>query len=200
MDTTKPMDTGSAGSAPTTAPEAEQAAPHTTDRRETYEMMVIIPATLSDEEALAAKSKISAVFGEHGAKVTEEEDLGKRKLAYPIKHVRQGFYHLYKFESPARAIAKLDAAFRLMPEVLRHLLTVRIVKTPEQIAAEIALREKIAAKRAAVEERAVADRHVKEAAEAAEKAEATKAPAREVTKEELEKKLEEILTDETLGE
>ncbi len=186
-------------SAPIPTP-VEEAAPEITVRMETYEMMVIVPATLSDEEAIVAKSKISAVLSENLAKITEEEDLGKRKLAYPINHVRQGFYHVYKFESPARSIAKLDAALRLMPEVLRHLLTVRTVKTPEQLQAETALREKIMAKRAAAEERAVADRSVKEVAEQQEKAEATKQPAREVTKEELEKKLEEILTDETLGE
>lgn len=197
MDTTKPMDTGTAGSAPTDT----GAAPHTTERRETYEMMVIIPATLSDEEAVAAKSKISAVLVEHGANVTEEENLEKRKLAYPIKHVRQGFYHLYKFDAPTKSVAKLDAAYRLMPEVLRHLIVVRTVKTAEQIQAENALREKIMAKRAAAEERAVADRSLKEAAQQTEKAEAAvKQPAHEVTKEELDKKLEEILTDESLGE
>lgn len=189
-------------SRPETAPTDSGAAPDTTVRSGTYEMMVIIPATLSDEEAVVAKTKIAGLLSSNGAKITAEEDMGKRKLAYPINHVRQGFYHLYQFEAPSRSIRDLDAALRLAPEVLRHMITVRIVKTQEQIDAENALRERIMAKRAATEERAVADRHVKAMEEKAvqDAKEATKTPVREVTKEEFEKKLEEILTDETLGE
>lgn len=179
-----------------------EAAPETTVRSGTYEMMVIIPATLSDEEAAVAKTKIAGLLSSNSAKVTAEEDMGKRKLAYPINHIRQGFYHLYQFEAPSRSLKGLDAALWLAPEVLRHMITVRIVKTQAQIDAENMLRERIMAKRAAAEERAVADRHVKAMEEKAvqEAQAAPKTPAREVTKEEFEKKLEEILTDETLGE
>ena len=194
MDTTEPM--GAKASAPTES----GAAPPKTVRSGTYELIVIIPATLSDEEAILAKTKIGSLLTEFGAKVTEEEDLGKRKLAYPIKNIRQGFYHLYKFEAPALTIKRLDGALLLAHEVLRHMIVVRKIKTEEQIKAELALRERIMAKRAAAEERAVADRHVKAIEEQAVQAPVKKAPTREVSKEEFEKKLEEILTDETLGE
>lgn len=175
----------------------EGAAPDKTDRPGTYELMVIFPATLPDEEVPTLRTKVATALAEHGLKITGQEDFGKRKLAFPIKHVRQGFYELYRFDGPRSSIGKIDRSLRLMPEVLRHLVTVRRVRSEAQLEEEAALRERIQAKRMAAEERAVAERHAKEIAP--EQTQPPK-PVREVSKEELEKKLEEILTDETLGE
>jgi len=168
----------------------------------TYELMVVIPATYTDEEVPALVTKLESKLIELGVKITKADDsLGKRKLAFPIKHVRQGFYRVLEIEAPKDVIAKVDAELRLMPEVLRHLLTIREVRTKEQLEAEAALRERIQQKRIAAEEKAVADRQVKELEEA-KAAEAAKPsePAREVSQEELTKKLDEILTDDSIGE
>ncbi|MBI5404718.1 MAG: 30S ribosomal protein S6 [Candidatus Kerfeldbacteria bacterium] len=167
----------------------------------TYELMVMFPATYADEEVPTLVTKVESALTTLGAKVTKSEDFGKRKLAFPIKHIRQAFYRLIELEADKKLPAKIDQALRLMPEVLRHLLTVREVRTKEQLEAEAALRERIQQKRIAAEERAVADRSVKEiemskAAEAAKPSE----PTREVSPEELTKKLDELLIDDTLGE
>lgn len=195
MDTIKPM--GPSSPAPT--PDLiGGAAPPTTKHPGTYELVVILPATFDDNEIPRVKERIGKVLSDSGLAISAEEDMGKRKLAFPINHIRQGFYHLYKFEGPRSAIRSLDQSLRLMPEVLRHLITSRKVRTQAQLEAENALRERIQAKRIAAEEQALADRHVQEAAERMEKAALPK-QTREVSKEELEKKLEEILTDENLG-
>lgn len=198
MNTTKPMVSSSAGPAPI-PDQVGEAAPDTVVRHETYELMVIIPATISDEELPSNLSKVTELLANHGMKITKEDDLGKRKLAFPIKHVRQGFYHVFALEGPRSSIKELDKSLILTPEVLRHLITVRTVRTAEQLAAQTALRERIQAKRVAAEERAVADRHKKDAEQQAVRA-AAAPPTREVSKEELDKKLEELLTDDTLGQ
>lgn len=191
------MESSSTGPAPT--PDLiGGASPNTVVRHETYELMVIIPATISDEELPSNLSKVTELLANRGMKITKEDDLGKRKLAFPIKHVRQGFYHVFALEGPRSSIKELDKSLILTPEVLRHLITVRTVRTAEQLAAQTALRERIQAKRVAAEERAVADRHKKDAEQQAVRAAA--APTREVSKEELDKKLEELLTDDTLGQ
>lgn len=176
---------------------ASEAVPPQPVRTGTYEMMIVVPATVADERLPEVTAKIGKALTEHGVKVVEDKDYGKRKFAFPIKHVRQGHYHWFAFDGPRSAVRKLDDTFRLMPEVLRHLIVARTVRTAEQLEAETALRERIQAKRVAFEERAMADRQAKEAALAPERKEA---PVREVSKKELEEKLEEILTDETLGE
>lgn len=183
------------------APTVESgAAPESSTRIGTYELVVIIPATYSDEEAPTLKQKVNDLLVSLGAKVTEREDLGKRKLAFPIKHIRQGFYELYKFEGPKTILQKIDQELGLLPEVLRHLVTIRTVRTKEQLEAEAALRERIQQKRMAAEEKAVAERQVKEL-ETMKASEATKPaePTREVSPEELTKKLDELL-DESISE
>ncbi|MBI4426219.1 MAG: 30S ribosomal protein S6 [Candidatus Kerfeldbacteria bacterium] len=191
-----------AGSAPIPSPiksgKIGEAAPDTTDRPGTYELMAIFPATLSEEEVAAAQTKVKAALTERGAVIETDQDFGKRKLAYAIKHVRQGVYHLYTFRAPKLSLQTLESELQLMPEVLRHLIMVRTVRTQAQLEAKAALRERIQAKRMAAEERAVAER-TKEAI-AAPTDRPAPAPTREVSKEELEQKLEEILKDETLGE
>ena len=167
----------------------------------TYELMVMFPATFADEEVPTLVTKVETALSTLGAKITKSEDFGKRKLAFPIKHIRQAFYRLIELEAPKTIPHKLDKALRLMPEVLRHLLVVREVRTKEQLEAEAALRERIQQKRIAAEEQAVADRSVKDI-EMTKAAEAAKpsVPTHEVTPEELTKKLDELLIDDTLGE
>lgn len=190
------------GTNPAPIPETiEETAPQAITRNETYELMVIIPATLSDEELPSNLSKVTDLLAKHGMKITKEDDLGKRKLAFPIKHVRQGFYRVFELEGPASNVKKLDVDLRLMPDVLRYLMTVRKVKSAAQLEAETALRERIQAKRLAVEERAVAERQQKTLEEQQKKeGKAAAQPTRQVTKEELDKKLEELLTDDTIGQ
>lgn len=193
MDEHQP--TGPSGSAPTGE---TGAAPQTSERTGTYELVTIVPATVGDDALPGVQEKVRTAILAHGLAVSEEEDLGKRKFAFPIQHIRQGFYRLYKLEGPRRSIRPLESELRLMPDVLRHLLTVRTVKTPAQLEAEAALRERIQAKRIAADERAANERRAKEAERLQQTAPTE--PAQPVSPEELEKKLAEILTDDTLGE
>ena len=48
---------------------------------------------------------------------------GRRRLAYPIGHHREGSYHIVLFESPAEAISELEHSLLITEEVLRHLVT-----------------------------------------------------------------------------
>ncbi len=196
MDTVEPT-----GSGQTASPASDTVpTPHDEPRTNTYELMVIFPATLGDEGIGPAREKIRTILSQHGLTVSEEEDFGKRKLAFPINHIRQGYYQLYKLEGPRLAIKPIDGLLKLAPEVLRHLLMVRKVRTAAQLEAEAALRERIQAKRMAAEEKAVADRRAKDEAERALRTPVKERPTHDVTPEELEKKLKEILTDDTLGE
>jgi small subunit ribosomal protein S6 len=198
MDITEPKGsstTNVAESAPISDTIGE-AAPQQPDRTGIYELMVIFPATYAEEELPAMFEKVKNQLTEFGAVVTTAEDFGKRKLAFPIKHVRQGYYQIISFQAPKTSVQKIDNALQLAPEVLRHLMTIKTVKTKEQIEAKQALRERIHAKRAAAEERAIAERQKTERAAAPPP---VVEPSRKVSEEELSKKLEEILTDTTLG-
>ncbi len=124
---------------------------------EHYELLAIYPGTQTEEEAQATVNTLQEVLKQQGANITLHEFWGKRKLAYEIKHIRHGYYDLTEFDIEGTSLAKLDTTLRLHESVLRHQIVSKRVKTPEELAAEIALREKIAAKREAAREKEQAE-------------------------------------------
>ena len=91
----------------------------------TYEMLYFLTITLSDEEIKTLKDKIHKLFEKQQATIIKEEDLGKRKLAYMIKRARHGYYFLIKFTAPPTAIRELNHQLELMPEIIRHRITIK---------------------------------------------------------------------------
>ena len=90
-----------------------------------YELLYIVPAIMTDSEAEAAAAKVTEMVKATGANVLRTENLGKLKLAYPIKHQKHGFYLLVQFDAEPTVIAKLEYDLRLNENVLRHQLTTR---------------------------------------------------------------------------
>lgn len=159
--------------------------------KQAYELLYILRGEATEEEAKSQAERVHQLLTQAGGTIGKQEFWGKRKLAYEIDHVRQGFYDLVEFDLDSEQLANLEQALRLDEHVLRYQVVRRIVKSPERIAAEERLRERIAAKRAATKEKeaagAVAAAQPKPTPVAAE----PEAPA--VTGEQLEEKLEEIL-------
>ncbi|MBI2984962.1 MAG: 30S ribosomal protein S6 [Candidatus Kerfeldbacteria bacterium] len=156
-----------------------------------YEMLYIIPGSKTEEEAKQVAERIQQLLRDQGATISKQDFWGKRRLAYEIRRARQGFYDYLEFDLDSQALAPLERALGLNEDVLRYQVLRRIVKTPEQLAADQQLRERIAARRQAEKERHTA------AAMATEAPPPTpSAPAPQVSGQELEKKLEEILEEE----
>ena len=88
----------------------------------TYELLYIIPATLTDEEVGQTESDIQALITKYGGTPKESRRLGKFKLAYLIKKVRHGHYVLVYFEAESEAVAKINEALRIHDRVLRHMI------------------------------------------------------------------------------
>jgi len=87
-----------------------------------YELLYIIPATLTDEEVGGVETKVATVFTKVGASVESTRRLGKFRLAYPIKSQRHGHYVMVLFTAEPATMAKLDENLRLQSDVLRHLI------------------------------------------------------------------------------
>lgn len=87
-----------------------------------YELLYIIPATLTDEDVSGAETTVKNVLEKNGATIESVNRLGKFRLAYPIKKVRHGHYVLVYFTCERQSVAKIDGILRITPEVLRHLL------------------------------------------------------------------------------
>ncbi|MFW9598488.1 MAG: 30S ribosomal protein S6 [Paludibacter sp.] len=92
-----------------------------------YETVFILTPVLSDVQMKEAVEKFKALLTESGATITNEENWGLRKLAYPIQKKSTGFYSLLQFDAEPALIAKLETDFRRDERVLRF-LTFRLDK------------------------------------------------------------------------
>ena len=91
---------------------------------EKYELMYVINPTLTEEETTAVVEKFKALVEQNGT-LDEMELMGKRKLAYEINYLTDGYYVLIKFTSSPELPAELDRILGITDGVIRSLITVR---------------------------------------------------------------------------
>ena len=91
---------------------------------EKYELMYIINPNLSEEETAAVVEKFKALVEQNGT-LEEMEEMGKRKLAYEINYMSEGYYVLVKFTSGPDFPAELDRVLGITDGILRSLITRR---------------------------------------------------------------------------
>lgn len=84
-----------------------------------YEIVAVLRPDLDDEGLGAALDRIGQRITEHGGAVTALERWGKRKLAYPIKKHRDGYYALFVFSLASDRIGPLRQILGLHEEMLR---------------------------------------------------------------------------------
>lgn len=87
-----------------------------------YELVVIISPEVAEEEIPATIEKIHRFIVERDGSITEVNQWGRRKLAYPIKHFVEGNYVLTQFKMEPRLTAELEKSLEISEEILRHLL------------------------------------------------------------------------------
>ena len=91
---------------------------------EKYELMYIINPNLSEEETAAVVEKFKPLVEQNGT-LEEMEEMGKRKLAYEINYISEGYYVLVKFTSGPDFPAELDRVLGITDGILRSLITRR---------------------------------------------------------------------------
>ena len=64
-----------------------------------YELCVVVTTKIEDEERAAVIEKVKALIARFGGNVTNVDEWGKRKLAYEIQKMKEGFYYFITFES-----------------------------------------------------------------------------------------------------
>ena len=95
-----------------------------------YEVLYIVRADLDDEKVQDAVKRVNTLIERSGGTVERTNLWGKRKLAYEVKHQKEGSYVLQDFQFDPGRVPELEAALKITEEVLRHL----IVRKPEKAA------------------------------------------------------------------
>ncbi len=154
---------------------------------EHYELLYLLSNSYTANEVKPINEKIVRLIKEQDGKITKEEDLGKNKLAYPIKQLSHAYYQVYEFDMPSEKLINLNNALKLATEVLRFLVVKKKVKTEADIKKEKTMQEKLAKrKEQEIEKIKAAKEEIKEKP----KTDKTK---EKVSLEDLDKKLDEIL-------
>jgi small subunit ribosomal protein S6 len=86
-----------------------------------YELVFIFKPNLSEDEFTKSLGKVNDLISKLGGTVSDTNQWGKRKLAYSIKRQTEGNYVLEKVQIKQTALKELDAALKLMEDVLRYL-------------------------------------------------------------------------------
>ena len=91
---------------------------------EKYEVMFIINPNLSEEETASIVEKFKGLVEANGT-LDEIEEIGKKKLAYEINYISEGYYVLIKFTSGPDFPAELDRILGITDGIMRRLITLR---------------------------------------------------------------------------
>ncbi|MCJ7726564.1 MAG: 30S ribosomal protein S6 [Acidimicrobiia bacterium] len=86
----------------------------------TYELMTIFRPQMAETEVRNEVATIEQALALGGAEVKATDFWGKRRFAYEIEHLSEGYYALVTFEAEAGAVDDVDRALSLSDNVLRH--------------------------------------------------------------------------------
>ena len=86
-----------------------------------YELAVVVNAKLEDEDRAALIERVKELITRFGGTVTDVEEAGKKRLAYEIQKMHEGFYYFVHFEAESTAPAEIESRMRIMDNVLRYL-------------------------------------------------------------------------------
>ena len=88
-----------------------------------YEVLYIIDVTLDEESINALVEKFKAMVEAEGT-LTNIDIWGKRRMAYPINDMPEGYYVLMNFESKPEFPAEMERVMKITEGVMRCLTTV----------------------------------------------------------------------------
>jgi len=87
-----------------------------------YEIMLVFDASLEEDAIGKELKKVTSIIEKGKGTITDSQKWGVRKLAYPIKHQENGYYHLINFTSSETVVNEIDRVNKINDKLLRHLI------------------------------------------------------------------------------
>ena len=85
-----------------------------------YELMFIIDPSLTDDQKAATVETVKGIIG--AEQVSDVDEWGMRKLAYPIQKKTEGYYVVMHFEAEPTLPKELDRRLRISDNCMRHII------------------------------------------------------------------------------
>ncbi len=87
-----------------------------------YEVALIIRPDVEEEAQQQLIERLSQVLAAEGGQVDNVETWGRRRLAYPIDKVNEGYYYFIQGQFSSSALPELERAAKLSEDILRHMV------------------------------------------------------------------------------
>lgn len=86
-----------------------------------YELTVVVNAKIEDDVRVATVEKVKEYVARYGGTVTNVDEWGKKRLAYEIQKMKEGYYYFIHFESDTTVPGEVEQRIRIMDNVIRYL-------------------------------------------------------------------------------
>ncbi len=116
-----------------------------------YELLFVLKPTLAEEELKAKVDFLKEVLEKNGAQIKALQEMGTRKLAYPVQKFERGYYGVFYFIAPTSAILEVERNLRISEDFIKF-MTVKHEKQKEIAHWNKAI-EKFASKKEDVQEK-----------------------------------------------
>jgi len=87
-----------------------------------YESMYILKPDMEEEKKDALVKRFSDIVTSNGGEIESVDEWGKKRLAYPIQYINDGYYVLMTFSAPAELPAELERNYRISDDILRYIV------------------------------------------------------------------------------
>jgi small subunit ribosomal protein S6 len=101
-----------------------------------YEILFIVRPDLDDDHLTEAVKSVETLISNLGGKIKRTDVWGRRKLAFEVKHLREGQYVLTDFEIDPQTVPELESTLKISDTVFRYL----VVRKPERRRKEVGLK------------------------------------------------------------
>lgn len=86
-----------------------------------YELALVVNAKIEDDERAATVEKAKELVTRFGGEITGIDEWGKKRLAYEVQKMREGFYYFIQFDAEPTVPAEIESRVRIMDNVIRYL-------------------------------------------------------------------------------
>ncbi|NLO08466.1 MAG: 30S ribosomal protein S6, partial [Clostridiales bacterium] len=85
-----------------------------------YELALVVNAKIEDEERATTLEAVKELITRFGGTVSNVDDWGKKRLAYEIQKMNEGYYYFIQFEADSNVPDEIEQRVRIMEKVIRY--------------------------------------------------------------------------------
>ena len=99
-----------------------------------YEILYVIRPDLDEEKVHETVGSVDKLIANLGGSTVKTDIWGRRRLAYEVRHLREGQYVLTDFQIDPARVPEMEATLKISDTVFRHLIVRKPEKSPKAAA------------------------------------------------------------------